>query len=103
MDLEKNFTSTLDRRTNVSVLEEVKPKRSLEAKILRLKVRYFGHVMRAKGSLERDIMLGKFAGKATDTLARQYQGWYQPTIGSFKRNRTRQEKMAHAGGRKDSE
>ena len=50
------------RRTKVSVLEEVQPKRPLEATILRLKLRYFGHVMRAKGSLERDIMLGQSAG-----------------------------------------
>ena len=61
--MNKNFTSTwTERRTNFSVLEEVKPKRSLEATILRLKLRYFGHVMRAKGSLERDIMLGQVAG-----------------------------------------
>jgi hypothetical protein len=51
-----------EKRTNFSVLEEVKPKRSLDATILRLKLRYFGHVMRAEGSLERDIMLGKVAG-----------------------------------------
>jgi hypothetical protein len=51
-----------ERRTNFSVLEEVKPKRSLEATILQLKLRYFGHVMRAKGSLARDIMLGQVAG-----------------------------------------
>ena len=50
-----------EKRTNFSVLEEVKPKRSLEAAI-RLKLRYFGHVMRAEGSLERDIMLGQVAG-----------------------------------------
>jgi len=63
MDVEKNFTSTVDREKNeLSVLEEVKPKRSLEATIVRLKLRYFGHVMRAKGSLERDIMLGQVAG-----------------------------------------
>jgi hypothetical protein len=43
-------------------LEDVKSKRSLEATILRLKLRYFGHAMRAKGSLERDIMLGQVAG-----------------------------------------
>jgi hypothetical protein len=54
--------SWTEKRTNLSVLEEVKPKRSLEATILRLKLRYFGHVMRAKGSLERDIMLGQVAG-----------------------------------------
>jgi hypothetical protein len=51
-----------ERRKNFSVLEEVKPKRSLEATILRLMLRYFGHVMRAKGSLQRDIMLGQVAG-----------------------------------------
>jgi hypothetical protein len=51
-----------DKRTNTSVLEEVQPKRPLEATILRLKLRYFGHVMRAKGSLERDIMFGEVAG-----------------------------------------
>jgi hypothetical protein len=43
-------------------LEEVKPKRSLEAKICQLKLRYFGHVMRTEGTLEQDIMLGKVEG-----------------------------------------
>jgi hypothetical protein len=51
-----------ERRTNLLVLEEVKPKRSLEATIHRLKLRYFGHVMRAKGLLELDIMLVQVAG-----------------------------------------
>jgi hypothetical protein len=51
-----------EKRTNFSVLEEVKPKRSKEATILQLKLRYFGHVMQAEGSLERDIMFGQVAG-----------------------------------------
>jgi hypothetical protein len=51
-----------EKRTNFSVLEEAKRKRSLEAAILRLKLRYFGHVMRAEGSLEQYIMLGPVAG-----------------------------------------
>ena len=51
-----------EKRTNLSVLEDVKPKRSLEATILRLKLCYFGHVIRAKRPLERDIMLGKVEG-----------------------------------------
>ena len=51
-----------EKRTNISVLGEVKPKRSLEATILRLKLRYFRHVMRAKRSLERDTMLGQVEG-----------------------------------------
>jgi hypothetical protein len=51
-----------EKRTTLSVLNEVKPKRSLEATILRLKLRYFGHFMRAKRSIERDIMFGQVAG-----------------------------------------
>ena len=51
-----------EKRMNFSVLEEAKPKRSLEAAILRLKLCHFGHVMTAEGSLERDIMLGQVAG-----------------------------------------
>ena len=52
-----------EKRTNLSVLEDVKPKRPLEATILRLKLRYFGHGVRAKRSLERDIMLGPAEGR----------------------------------------
>jgi hypothetical protein len=51
-----------EKRTNLSVFEEVNPRRSLEATVLQLKLRYFGHVMRAQGSLDRDIMLGQVAG-----------------------------------------
>jgi hypothetical protein len=51
-----------EKGTNFSVLEDVKPKRSLEATILRLKVCYFGHIMRAKRSLEQDIMFGQGEG-----------------------------------------
>jgi len=50
-----------EKRTNFSVLEEVKPKRSLEAAILRLKLCYFGHV-RAERSMEQEIMLGQVTG-----------------------------------------
>jgi 6-phosphofructokinase len=49
-------------RMNFSVLEEVKPTRSLEAAIFQLKLQYFGHIMRAEGSMEQDIMLGQVAG-----------------------------------------
>ena len=51
-----------EKRTKLSVLEEVKPKRSLEATTLQLKLLFFGHFMIAKGSVERDIMLGQVAG-----------------------------------------
>jgi hypothetical protein len=55
-------TPWTERRTNLSILEEVKPKRSLKATICQLKLCYFGHVMRTEGTLERDIMLGKVEG-----------------------------------------
>jgi len=68
--MEKNFTSSLDREENKpSVLEEVKPKRSLEATVVQLRLHYFGHVMRAKGSLEWDIMLRQAAGRTMDAMA----------------------------------
>ena len=61
--MEKNFISSLDREENKSsVFEEVKPKRSLEATVFRLRLHYFGHIMRANGSLEWDIMLRQAAG-----------------------------------------
>jgi hypothetical protein len=59
MDVEKNLgVPSTERRMNFSVLEEVKPKISLEATILRLKLCYFGHVMTAKRLMEWDILLG---------------------------------------------
>jgi hypothetical protein len=51
-----------EKRTNFSVLEDVNPQIYLEATILRLKLRYFGHGMRAKRSLDPDIMLGPAEG-----------------------------------------
>jgi hypothetical protein len=61
-------------RTNLSVLDEVKPKSSLEATILQLRLLYFHHIMTAEGSLEQDIYAWKGcriqeAGKNTDALA----------------------------------
>ena len=52
-------TPWTDRRTNASIIDEVKLKRSLEATITQLKLWYFGHVMRTNGTLERDIMIGQ--------------------------------------------
>jgi len=83
-----------EKRTNLSVLEDVKPKRSLEATILQLKLHYFGHIMRAKRSLERDITLGQVEGhrkqgKTTDAMAWQHQGNNRPTTGRPKRSSTR--------------
>ena len=50
------------KRTNQSILDEVRPECSLEALMLKQKLSYFGHVMRAERSLEKTIMLGKVGG-----------------------------------------
>ena len=50
------------RRSNQSVLKEISPEYSLEGLILKLKLQYFGHLMRKTDSLEKTLMLGKTEG-----------------------------------------
>ena len=50
------------RRSNQSILEEITPEYSLEGLILKLKLQYFGHLMRRTDSLEKTLMLGKIEG-----------------------------------------
>ena len=60
MVLEKIIESLLDcRGSNQSILKEINPEYSLEGLMLRLKLQYFGHVMRRADSLEKTLMLGK--------------------------------------------
>ena len=47
------------RRSNQSVLKEISPEYSLEGLMLKLKLQYFGHLMRRTDSLEKALMLGK--------------------------------------------
>ena len=47
------------RRSNQSILKEVRPECSLERLILKLKLQYFGHLMRRADSFEKTMMLGK--------------------------------------------
>ena len=49
-------------RTNQSVLKEINPEYSLEGLVLKLKLRYFGHLKLRAGSLEKTLMLGKIEG-----------------------------------------
>ena len=51
------------RRTNLSILKEIKLECSLEGRILKLRLQYFGHLMRREDSLEKTLMLGKCKGK----------------------------------------
>ena len=51
------------RRSNQSILKEMSPRISLEGMMLKLKLQYFGHLMRRVDSLERTLMLGGIRGR----------------------------------------
>ena len=51
------------RRSNQSILKENNPEYSLEGPMLKLKLQYFGHVMRRADSLEKTLVLGKTEGR----------------------------------------
>ena len=51
------------RRSNQSILKEINPEYSLEGLMLKLKLQYFGHLMRRADSLGKTLMLGKIEGK----------------------------------------
>ena len=51
------------RRSNQSILKEISPGLSLEGMMLKLKVQYFGHLMRSVDSLEKTLMLGGIGGR----------------------------------------
>ena len=51
------------RRSNQSILKEISPEYSLEGLILKLKLQYFGHLMRRGDSFEKTLMLGKIEGR----------------------------------------
>ena len=60
------------RRSNKSILKEISPGCSLEELMLKLKLQYFGHLMRRTDSLEKTLMLGKIEGKRRRGRA----GWH---------------------------
>ena len=51
------------RRSNQSILKEISPEYSLEGLTLKLKLQYFGHLMRRTNSFEKTLMLGKIEGR----------------------------------------
>ena len=51
------------RRSNQSILKEISPRCSLEGLMLKLKLQYFGHLMRRVDSLEKTLMLGAIGGR----------------------------------------
>ena len=64
MVLEKTLESPWTaRRSNQSILKEISPGISLEGMMLKLKLQYFGHLMRRVDSLEKTLMLGGIGGR----------------------------------------
>ena len=61
------------RRFNQSILKEISPECSLEGLMLKLKLQYFGHLMRRADSLEKTLMLGKIDGRSR--RGRQRMRW----------------------------
>ena len=51
------------RRSNQSILKEISPEYSLEGLMLKLKLQYFGHLMRRTDTLEKTLMLGQIEGR----------------------------------------
>ena len=51
------------RRSNQSILKEISPEYSLEGLMMKLKLQYFGHLMRRAHSLEKTLILGKIEGR----------------------------------------
>ena len=61
------------RRSNQSILKEINPGISLEGMMLKLKLQYFGHLMRRADSLEKALMLGGIGGRRR--RGQQKMGW----------------------------
>ena len=64
------------RRSNQSILKEISPGCSLEGLMLKLKLQYFGHLMRRVDSLEKTLMLGKTGQEKKETTEDEMVGWH---------------------------
>ena len=64
------------RRSNQSILKEISPRCSLEGMMLKLKLQYFGHLIRRVDSLEKTVMLGGIGGRRRRGLEDEMAGWH---------------------------
>ena len=69
------------RRSNQSILKEISPECSLEGLMLKLKLQYFGHLMRRVDSFEKTLMLGKIEGRRR--RGQQRMRWLDGIINSM--------------------
>ena len=68
------------RKSNQSILKEINPEYSLEGLMLKLKLQYFGHLMKIADSLEKTLMLGKTEGRRS---GQQRMRWLDGTTDSI--------------------
>ena len=64
------------KRSNQSILKEIGPGCSLEGLMLKLKLQYFGHLMRRVDLLEKTLMLGGIGGQEKGTTEDEMAGWH---------------------------
>ena len=72
------------RRSNQSIPKEISPEYSLEGLMLKLKLQYFGHLMRRADSLDKTLMLGKIEGRKR--RGRQRMRWLDDITDSMDMN-----------------
>ena len=83
------------RRSNQSLLKEISPGWSLEGLMLKLKLQYFGHLMRRADFLEKTLMLGKIEGKRR---GRQKMRWLDRVTDSMDMNLSKFQETVQARG-----
>ena len=64
------------RRPNQSIVKEISPEYSLEGLLLKLKLQYFGHLIRRADLFEKTLMLGKIKGKRRRVIENEMVGWH---------------------------
>ena len=79
------------RRSNQSILKEISPERSLEGLMLKLKLQYFGHLMRRADSFEKTLMLGKIEGRRR--RGQQRMSWLDGITDSMDMNLSKHQEL----------
>ena len=69
------------RRSNQFILKEISPEYSLEGLMVKLKLQYFGHLMRRTDSLEKTLTFGKFEGRRRRGRQDEMVGWHHQLNG----------------------